>query len=91
MIVLKPKERLIAQLLLQGCTNAEIAQELGTKLRTVKSHLHRMFLKCRVGNEGIKRVNLAVRLFKDSSWETGTDRACLASESTRSSASSPAA
>lgn len=90
MIVLKPKEREIARLLLQGCENADIAKRLGMKLRTLKGHFTRMFTKCAISEGGIRRVKLAVKLFKDASWND-TDPAYLAGESARSSASSPPA
>ena len=60
---LHPQERRIADLLLQGCTNVEIAQALGMNPRTVKSHFNRLFF--RFGIEGgVKRVKLATLLYR---------------------------
>ncbi len=58
-----PRERQIAELLLQGCDNAEIARQLKMARRTVKAHFNRLFL--RFGISGcIKRVKLATLLYR---------------------------
>jgi DNA-binding NarL/FixJ family response regulator len=61
---LKPREKAIAELLLQGCENSEIADKLGMELRTVKAHFNRMFLRFQIF-DGIKRVKLAVVLYRE--------------------------
>ena len=61
---LNPREEKIADLLLNACSNAEIARELGIAVRTVKAHFNRMFLIYGV-TDGIKRVKLAVLLYRE--------------------------
>jgi len=39
------RERQIADLLLQGCDNGEIAGQLKMARRTVKAHFNRLFLR----------------------------------------------
>lgn len=58
---LTPRSRQIVELLLQGRGNAEIAEELKIKVRTVKAHLNRMFFRFQICG-GIKRVRLAMLL-----------------------------
>lgn len=53
----------IAELLLQGCDNEYIAKQLNISRRTVKARLNRLFLKFGI-KEGIKRVKLAVLLYR---------------------------
>lgn len=53
----------IAEVLIQGCDNAEIARELGMAPRTVKAHMTRLFVRFQVTG-GIKRVKLAVILYR---------------------------
>jgi len=61
-----PREKEIAELLLLGCDNAEIAKQLRMANRTVKAHFNRMFKKYGLGNfNGIKRVKLAVLLYRE--------------------------
>jgi DNA-binding CsgD family transcriptional regulator len=60
---LAPREQQIAALLLQGCDNAEIAQELNIARRTVKAHFNRMFQRFGI-RSGIKRVKLATLLYR---------------------------
>jgi len=60
---LSPRERQIAELLLQGCDNGEIAQLLKMKRRTVKAHLNRLFHRFEI-KDGIKRVKLATLLYR---------------------------
>ena len=65
-----PREQRVVDLLLEGCDNAEIAQQLGMKPRTVKAHFNRLFM--RFGIEGgIKRVKLATLLYRKQceSWQ----------------------
>lgn len=58
-----PRERQIAELLLQGCDNAEIARQLKMARRTVKAHFNRLFLRFGISG-GIKRVKLATLLYR---------------------------
>lgn len=60
---LHPREQQIAELLLQGCDNAEIAKELGMARRTVKAHFNRLFMRFQI-TDGIKRVKLATLLYR---------------------------
>lgn len=60
---LPPQERKVAELLLQGCDNPEIAKELGIAERTVKAHLNKTFLRFEI-RDGIKRVKLATFLYR---------------------------
>src|SRR5271169_5789318 len=60
---LGPRERQIAELLLQGCDNTEIASELKMARRTVKAHFNRLFSRFGI-NSGIKRVKLATLLYR---------------------------
>jgi DNA-binding NarL/FixJ family response regulator len=60
---LGPREQQIADLLLQGCDNAEIADELKMATRTVKAHFNRLFLRFGI-TSGIKRVKLATLLYR---------------------------
>jgi DNA-binding NarL/FixJ family response regulator len=68
------RQRQVAELLLQGCTNKDIANDLGIAERTVKAHMAKMFLWFGIGNRsGIKRVRLAVLLngyTKPAAWPT---------------------
>jgi two-component system, NarL family, nitrate/nitrite response regulator NarL len=61
---LTPREAQIANLLLRGCGNQEIATELHMGKRTVKAHFSRMFLRFGI-KDGIRRVKLAVLLYRD--------------------------
>src|SRR5579863_2562673 len=60
---LGPREQQIVELLLQGCDNAEIAQQLNIARRTVKAHFNRLFLRFGI-TSGIKRVKLATLLYR---------------------------
>jgi hypothetical protein len=60
---LAPREQQIADLLLQGCDNAEISKELKMARRTVKAHFNRLFVRFGI-NSGIKRVKLATLLYR---------------------------
>jgi len=51
----------ILQLLLQGCSNKEIAGELNISPRTVKQHLRSLFQRAGI-HGGRKRVKLATAL-----------------------------
>ncbi len=60
---LSPRERQIADLLLQGCDNAEISKLLKMKRRTVKAYMNRLFRRFEI-KDGIKRVKLATLLYR---------------------------
>jgi len=60
---LSPREQQIAELLLQGCSNTEIARQLRMNPRTVKAHFNRLFERFEI-NGGIKRVKLATLLYR---------------------------
>jgi Bacterial regulatory proteins, luxR family len=60
---LGPREQQIAELLLQGCDNSEIARQLKMARRTVKAHFNRLFLRFGITG-GIKRVKLATLLYR---------------------------
>jgi DNA-binding NarL/FixJ family response regulator len=60
---LGPREKQIVELLLQGCDNAEIADQLKMARRTVKAHFNRLFLRFGI-TCGIKRVKLATLLYR---------------------------
>ena len=60
---LSPREQQIADLLLQGCDNAEIAKLLKMKRRTVKAYMNRLFRRFEI-KDGIKRVKLATLLYR---------------------------
>jgi DNA-binding CsgD family transcriptional regulator len=59
------REEQIAALLLQGCSNTEIARELKMKPRTVKAHFNRLFERFEI-KDGVKRVKLATLLYRRS-------------------------
>jgi len=62
-VVLSPRQQQIANLLLQGCGNAEISEVLKINRRTVKAHFNRLFLRFEI-SDGIKRVKLATLLYR---------------------------
>ena len=62
-VTLAPREAQIAELLVQGCDNAEMAAQLKMARRTVKAHLNRLFLRFGI-RSGIKRVKLATLLYR---------------------------
>ena len=62
-IRLGPREQQIADLLLQGCENSEIARQLNMAKRTVKVHFSRLFLRFSITG-GTKRVKLATILYR---------------------------
>jgi len=62
---LDPREEQIAELLLQGCSNIDIASELHMNPRTVKAHFNRLFQRFGIRG-GVKRVKLATMLYRRS-------------------------
>ena len=63
-IFLGARQQQIVDLLLQGCSNAEIAEDLTMNRRTVKAHFNRLFLRFGI-TDGIKRVKLATLLYRN--------------------------
>ena len=57
---LSPRERQVLKLLSEGCTYAEMADELSLSLGTVGSHVHRVFGKLGVRNR-VQAVALVLR------------------------------
>src|SRR6202162_4062449 len=68
---LGPREQQIADLLLQGCDNTEIAAQLNMARRTVKAHFNRLFVRFGI-DDGIKRVKLATLLYRRQLCSEGT-------------------
>jgi DNA-binding NarL/FixJ family response regulator len=52
----------VLKLLVQGCSNKEIASQLNISPRTVKQHLRTLFLRAGI-RDGRKRVKLATAMF----------------------------
>ncbi len=57
-----PRDEQVLQLLMQGCSNKEIASQLNISPRTVKQHLRTLFLRAGI-RDGRKRVKLATAMF----------------------------
>jgi len=53
----------VLKLLVQGCSNKEIAAELNISPRTVQQHLRTLFLRAGI-RQGRKRVILATAIFE---------------------------
>jgi DNA-binding NarL/FixJ family response regulator len=72
-IKITPRDHQVLDLLVQGCSNKEIAAELNISPRTVKQHLRTLFLRAGI-KEGRKRVKLATALFeKEESCDAQTN------------------
>ncbi|MFY9646972.1 MAG: helix-turn-helix transcriptional regulator [Terriglobales bacterium] len=61
-IKITPRDQEVLLLLVQGCSNKEIASQLNISPRTVKQHLRTLFLRAGI-KEGRKRVKLATAMF----------------------------
>lgn len=61
-IKITPRDHQVLQLLMQGCSNKEIASQLAISPRTVKQHLRTLFLRAGI-RDGRKRVKLATAMF----------------------------
>lgn len=61
-IKITPRDREVLQLLMEGCSNKEIASQLNISPRTVKQHLRTLFLRAGI-RDGRKRVKLATAMF----------------------------
>jgi DNA-binding NarL/FixJ family response regulator len=59
------RDQQVLDLLVQGCSNKEIAGHLSISPRTVKQHLRTLFLRAGI-REGRKRVRLATAAFQKS-------------------------
>ena len=57
------RDQQVLSLLVQGCSNKEIAVELNISPRTVKQHLRTLFLRAGI-KQGRKRVILATAIFE---------------------------
>jgi DNA-binding NarL/FixJ family response regulator len=66
-----PRDQQVLNLLVQGCSNKEIAGQLNISPRTVKQHLRTLFLRAGI-REGRKRVKLAIAMYSKEgpqSWQ----------------------
>ena len=70
-IKVTPRDEEVLQLLVQGCSNKEIAQQLRISPRTVKQHLRTLFLRAGI-RDGRKRVKLATAMFQKERRESCT-------------------
>jgi len=70
-IKITPRDHQVLDLLVQGCSNKEIAAELNISPRTVKQHLRTLFLRAGI-KEGRKRVKLATALFQRECYRAKT-------------------
>jgi DNA-binding NarL/FixJ family response regulator len=61
-IKVTPRDQQVLSLLVQGCSNKEIAGQLHISPRTVKQHLRTLFLRAGI-RDGRKRVKLAIAMF----------------------------
>jgi len=57
------REQQVANLLLEGCENTDIARQLGIAPRTVKACFNHLYLRFGI-TSGVKRVKLATFLFR---------------------------
>lgn len=62
-IKVTPRDAQVLNLLVQGCSNKEIAEQLHISPRTVKQHLRTLFLRAGI-TQGRKRVKLATAIFE---------------------------
>ncbi|HTR67664.1 MAG TPA: helix-turn-helix transcriptional regulator [Terriglobales bacterium] len=68
-IKITPRDAQVLKLLVQGCSNKEIASQLKISPRTVKQHLRTMFLRAGI-RDGRKRVRLATAMFQKEQKES---------------------
>ena len=62
-IKVTPRDQQVLNLLVEGCSNKEIAGQLKISPRTVKQHLRTLFLRAGI-REGRKRVKLAIAMYE---------------------------
>jgi DNA-binding NarL/FixJ family response regulator len=62
-IKITARDEQVLNLLVQGCSNKEIAEQLSISPRTVKQHLRTLFLRAGITN-GRKRVKLATAIYQ---------------------------
>lgn len=62
-IKITQRDEQVLQLLVQGCSNKDIAAQLNISPRTVKQHLRTLFLRAGI-RDGRKRVKLATAMFQ---------------------------
>ena len=60
------RDEQVLKLLVQGCSNKEIAAELKISPRTGKQHLRTLFLRAGINRDASKRVILATEFLKRS-------------------------
>jgi DNA-binding NarL/FixJ family response regulator len=68
-IKITPRDSQVLKLLVQGCSNKEIAAQLSISPRTVKQHLRTLFLRAGI-RDGRKRVKLATAMFQKEQVES---------------------
>lgn len=68
-IKITPRDQQVLKLLVQGCSNKEIAAHLRISPRTVKQHLRTLFLRAGI-RDGRKRVKLATAMFSKEQVES---------------------
>ena len=68
-IKVTPRDQQVLDLLVQGCSNKEIAGQLSISPRTVKQHLRTLFLRAGI-REGRKRVSLATAAFQKTEFKS---------------------
>jgi DNA-binding NarL/FixJ family response regulator len=61
-IKITKRDQQVLNLLVQGCSNTEIAAQMEITPRTVKQHLRTLFLRAGI-SDGRKRVKLATAMF----------------------------
>jgi DNA-binding NarL/FixJ family response regulator len=62
-IKITQRDEQVLRLLVEGCSNKEIAEQLNISPRTVKQHLRTLFLRAGI-KDGRKRVKLATAVFQ---------------------------
>jgi DNA-binding NarL/FixJ family response regulator len=72
-IKITPRDREVLRLLVQGCSNKEIASQLNISPRTVKQHLRTLFLRAGI-RDGRKRVKLATAMFELETTQVGKEQ-----------------
>ncbi len=68
-IKITQRDQQVLKLLVQGCSNKEIAAQLNISPRTVKQHLRTLFLRAGI-RDGRKRVKLATAMFMKEEMES---------------------